>query len=414
MEPLPWLIVKSLLSCTFGCIVPVYLDFNATTPLDPAVRVAMEPYLSAEFGNPSSIHQYGRRARAAVDQARHSLAETLGCQASEIIFTSGGTESCNLAIMGFARTRRNTRRHLVISAIEHPAVLAPARLLAAHEGFELTLVRASSTGLVTSDDVIAALRPDTALVSVMAANNETGSLLPVAEIGRECCRLGIPFHCDASQWFGKLPVHSIWQFGAPLVSLCAHKFGGPKGAGALLLRSGVGFDLSPLIVGGSQEADRRAGTENVPAVVGLATAAHRWISQPLSLTPSLSPLAAKLRAGLADCPGVRFWSRLDQCLPNTVTLSFAGSDSLTLVAGLDLKGVCVSSGSACSVGSLKPSHVLLAMGASLAEATALVRFSLGSLTCDSDIDAAIAAFRAVINRVCDRAITAELASITRG
>ena len=405
--------VKSSGSCTLSPVPLVYLDYNATTPLDPAVRHAMEPFLSTEFGNPSSIHRYGRAARSAVDQARESLAETLGCRPSEITFTSGGTESCNLAVFGVARAQRDTRRHLVVSAVEHPAVLAPARYLADHEGFSLTVVPVNSLGQVCADEVIAALRPDTALVSVMAPNNELGSVQHVAAIGAACAHRGVPFHCDASQWPGKLPLPSIWQFGASLISICAHKFGGPKGTGALIHRGGSGVKLAPLLLGGSQEADLRAGTENVASLVGLAAAGRLSIPRPLSSAPLLSPLAVALRDGLAGFSGVRFWSGFNHCLPNTVSFSFAGADSLTLLAALDLEGVCASSGSACSVGSLEPSHVLLAMGASQVEASALVRFSLGSLSSASDIETAIAAFRAVINRVNDRPIAADHAPITR-
>lgn len=375
----------------------IYLDHNATTLLDSAVFAAMLPFLTCEFGNPSSIHSCGRAARAAVDAARDDLARVLHCNPSEIIFTSGGTESCNLAILGISRHLSPARRHVVVSAVEHPAVLAPARSLAGREGLELTVVPVDSAGRVRVDAVAAACRPDTAVVSIMAANNEVGTVQPFSEVGTICASAGVLFHCDASQWFGKLPFSSVWQFGAPLVSLCAHKFGGPKGVGALIVKSGT--CLTPLVFGGGQEADRRPGTENVPGIVGLAKAAQLSFGQPLSQEAKLTPLARYFRDRVSSLPGVRLWSPTSGCLPNTVSLTVQGCDSLTLLAALDMAGICASSGSACSVGSLEPSHVLAAMGATAAEAAALVRFSLGRATTANEVEAAAAAFAAVVNQV---------------
>lgn len=350
----------------------------------------MRPFLEKEFGNPSSIHRIGRAARGAVDSAREDLAGTLGCQPEEIFFTSGGTESCNLAVLGAALANWPQRNEVVLSAVEHPAVFGPARLLAKHWGFRLRICPVDAEGRVVLDRLAAAISPKTALVSIMAANNEVGTLQPFTEVSNLCAAADVPFHCDASQWFGKLPLPPIGLFGAALVTVCAHKFCGPKGVGALIVRSGT--KLEPILTGGSQEADRRPGTENVAAIVGLATAARLFIKHPMASTPVLTPPAAKLRESLASLPGVRLWSPADQSLPNTVAVTVAGSDSLTLLAGLDLAGVCASSGSACSVGSLVPSHVLLAMGATREEASSLVRFSFGH---DTSLDEAAAAAAAV-------------------
>jgi cysteine desulfurase len=389
--------VKSAPAATLLPVAAIYLDHNATTPLAPEVHAAMLPYLGPEFGNPSSIHFRGRAARVAVDHARADLASVLGCRPAEIIFTSGGTESCNLAVLGAALAGWPQRNHLVVSAIEHPAVLGPARWLSRRWGFSVTVCPVDSAGRVRLDRLADSLSAQTALVSIMAANNEVGTIQPFAEISRLCADAGIPFHSDASQWFGKLPLPSLPLFGASLITLCAHKFGGPKGAGALVVRSGT--RLEPLITGGSQEGERRAGTENVAAIVGLAAAAKGFIPNPLAARPALTPPAETLRAACADMPGVRLWSPPGEVLPNTVALSVAAADSLTLLAALDLAGVCASSGSACSVGSLEPSHVLLAMGATAAEARSLVRFSLGRDTTWDDASRAASILGAVINTV---------------
>lgn len=378
-------------------VAAIYLDHNASTPLAPEVLAAMRPFLEKEFGNPSSIHRLGRAARGAVDSAREDLASTLGCQPGEIVFTSGGTESCHLAVLGAALASWPQRNEVLISAVEHPAVLGPARLLARHWGFRLRICPVDASGRVVLDHLAAAISAKTAIVSIMAANNEVGTLQPFAEVSQLCAAAGVPFHCDASQWFGKLPLPPIGLFGAALVTVCAHKFQGPKGAGALIVRSGT--KLEPIQTGGSQEADRRAGTENVAGIVGLAAAARFFIMHPMARNPVLTPPAAKLRESLERLPGVRVWSPPDHSLPNTVAVTVAGSDSLTLLAGLDLAGVCASSGSACSVGSLEPSHVLLAMGATREEASSLVRFSLGRETSLAEAEAAAKAVADVIKMV---------------
>ena len=375
----------------------VYLDYNATTPLDPRVREAMLPFWAEIWGNPSSIHQLGREARALLDEFREQLATGLRCKPSELIFTSGATEANNLAILGLARANRSRGRHLVVSAIEHPSVLRTATYLADNEGFELSIVPVDRFGKVDPVEVVSLLRPDTVLVSIMSANNEVGSIQPVAQIGALCRARGILFHTDAVQWFGKLPCPGIADFNADAVSMSAHKFHGPKGSGVLFLRSGS--RLSPLLFGGGHENDRRAGTENLASIAGLVSAFRLCVPHPVFDPDPLHPLKARLARGLVELPGVVLWSTIELGLANTVTLSVDNCDSLTLLAGLDLAGVCASSGSACSSGSLEPSHVLLAMGARPDQASSMIRFSLGRETTSSDLDVALEALESVINRV---------------
>ncbi len=354
-----------------------YFDYNATTPLDPAVRDAMLPYLGEIFGNPSSIHHVGRRARALLDDARDRVAKTWSAKPSEVIFTSGGTESSNQAICGTARLRRDKGRHIITSQVEHHAVLHTCEYLAKKEGFEVTYLPVSSEGFVSVDSLVAALRPDTILVSIMAANNETGAIQPVAELGKVCRERGVLFHTDAVQWFGKEPFESIHQFNADLVSVCAHKFHGPKGAGALHIRSPL--HPHPILFGGGHENERRAGTENLAAIIGFAEATERFVKTPVFPKEHLLALTQRLIAFI-DQLGPKtavLRSPRERRLANTVAFTVPGADSLSLLAGLDLEGVCASSGSACSAGSLEPSHVMLALGVPKDEANALVRFSLG-------------------------------------
>jgi cysteine desulfurase len=355
----------------------VYFDYNATTPLDPAVREEMLPYLGEIFGNPSSVHHVGRRARALLDEAHDRVATVWKCKPSEVVFTSGGTESSNLAIFGTARLLREKGRHIITSSVEHHAVLHPCEYLRKKEGFEVTYLPVNAEGRVSVESVRAALRPDTVLVSVMSANNEIGMLQPVAEIGALCRERGVLFHTDAVQSFGKEPFTSIEQFNADLVSVCAHKFHGPKGAGALYIRSPLHPD--PIIFGGGHENERRAGTENLAAIIGFAAATERFIREPVFQPSVLEPLAVRL-VTLADslsALGVEFRGSRSQRLANTVAFTVMGVDSITMLAALDLEGVCASSGSACSAGSLEPSHVMLALGVPGEAANALVRFSLG-------------------------------------
>ena len=364
----------------------VYLDYNATTPLDPAVREAMLPYLGEIYGNPSSIHHVGRRARALLDDARDRVARVWACKPSEVVFTSGGTESSNLAIFGAARLLRARGRHIITSAVEHHAVLHPCAYLAKREGFEVTYLPVDDTGRVRVESLASAIRPDTILVSVMAANNETGTLQPVVELGQLCRARGVLFHTDAVQWFGKEPFHDIHQFNADLVSACAHKFFGPKGAGALFIRSPLLPD--PIVFGGGHENERRAGTENLAGIIGLTEALERFVKTPIFAAASLPPLAGRLLALVEQLgpQGVVFRGSRTHRLANTVAFSVRNADSITLLAGLDLEGVCASSGSACSAGSLEPSHVLLALGVERDAANSLVRFSLGPETSLEEVE----------------------------
>ena len=354
-----------------------YFDYNATTPLDPAVRDSMLPYLGEVFGNPSSVHHVGRRARALLDDARDRVARVWACKPSEVIFTSGGTESTNLAIFGAARHLCGKGRHIITSSVEHDAVLQSCEYLAGKEGFDVTYLPVNREGFVSVESLVAAMRPDTILVSIMAANNENGAIQPVAGLGEICRERGVLFHTDAVQWFGREPFTDVHQFNADLVSVCAHKFHGPKGAGALYVRSPLHPD--PILFGGGHENDRRAGTENLAAIIGFAEATERFVKTPvfpkdqlLTLTDRLAKLIDRLgpKTAVLRSPRVRR-------LANTLAFTVPRADSIALLAGLDLEGICASSGSACSAGSLEPSHVMLALGVPKDEANSLVRFSVG-------------------------------------
>jgi len=362
----------------------VYFDYNATTPLDPQVREAMLPFLGDLWGNPSSVHHVGRRARAALDDARDRVARVFACKPSEIVFTSGGTESANLAILGTARKLKSNGRHLITSAIEHHAVLHACDYLARHEGFEVTYLPPDREGRLAVESLERALRPDTTLVSVMAANNEIGTLQPAAELGALCRAHGVIFHTDAVQWFGKAPFTDIRQFNADLVSVCAHKIHGPKGAGGLFIKSPLQPD--PLLLGGSHEHERRAGTENLAAITGLVEAMERFVRQPVFAQAQLDPLRERLLRALAGIEGVQLAGSQRHGLVNTVSFLVEGTDSIALLAGLDLEGVCASSGSACSAGSIEPSHVIRALGVGEALARSLVRFSLGRESSIADVE----------------------------
>jgi len=353
----------------------VYFDYNATTPLDPQVREAMLPYLGEIWGNPSSVHPVGRQARAILDDSRDRAASFLGCKPSEIVFTSGGTESVNLALFGAARLLKPKGRHLITCAVEHHAVLHSFEYLAKKEGFELTVLPVDREGVVWPDSLQKALRPDTILVSIMAANNEIGTIQPVAELGALCGKHGVLFHTDAVQSFGKEPFESIQQFNADLVSICAHKFHGPKGAGALFVKSPLLPD--PILFGGGHENERRAGTENLPTIIGFVEALERFVKVPVFDRKTIQPLAERLIKLLDDIPAVRFVGARKVHLINTVSFVVRNSDSIAMLAGLDMEGICASSGSACSAGSLEPSHVISALGIERELANSLVRFSLG-------------------------------------
>ncbi len=373
----------------------IYLDYNATTPLDAQVREAMLPFLGEIYGNPSSVHHIGRRARAILDDARDRVAKVWSCKPSEVIFTSGGTESNNLAIFGTARALRDKGRHLITSTIEHHAVLHCFDYLEKKEGFQVTRLPVSSEGVINPEDLKKAIRADTTLVSLMAANNEIGTIQAVAKFGEICKERGVLFHTDAVQWFGKEDFSNINQFNADLVSICAHKFHGPKGAGALYIKSPLHPD--PILFGGGHENERRAGTENMTGIIGLAEAMERFILHPVFPKAKMLDLTTQLLAKI-NIPSVSFQGSKTNRLANTISFTVEGCDSITLLAGLDLQGVCASSGSACSAGSLEPSHVLSALGVEKKLANSLVRFSLGRESTMEEVEAVAVIFENVIKQ----------------
>ena len=362
----------------------IYLDNNATTPLLPEVFEAMRPYFGDQFGNASSIHHHGQQTRAAVEDARESMAALLGCGASEIVFTSGGTEADNLAIAGLV----GAGDHVVTSSIEHHAVLLACKHLE-ETGAEVTVLPVDGRSLVDPADVRRALRPSTKLISIMMANNETGVLQPVEEIGKIAAEAGILFHTDAVQAAGKVAI-DVKRIGCHALSISGHKIHAPQGVGALYVRKGT--RLQPLFYGGRHERSRRAGTENVPGIVGLGKAAHlakqaldRGDDQKMATTRDRLQqgiLAQVEEAGVNGDGAAR--------VPNTTNIHFDHIDGEALVIALDLKGVAVSTGAACSSGAIEPSHVLVAMGLRIDQARASIRFSLGKQTTAEDIDFALA------------------------
>src|SRR5213592_4065689 len=409
----------------------IYLDYNATTPLCDAAREVMLPYLGRHFGNPSSVHAAGRSARAAIDDARDKLAGLLRVKPHELIFTSGGTESCNLAVLGLTRNRSSRAAHIISAKTEHHAVLNAVEHLEKHENLEVTWLNVARDGIVDLDQLAKSIRPDTRLVSIMAANNETGVIQPMREISQICREHGLLLHTDMVQAFGKMPVvipseveesrdatsklmprdpstppatagsaqdDSVDLSLVDAASFAAHKFYGPKGVGFLYLRSGL--SIEPIMFGGAHENERRPGTENVAAIAAMATAAE-WT---LRDRESEQERQAELRDDL--------WTRISQNVPdakqngqnaprlaNTLNVSLLGLDSEMLLIALDLEGVCASSGSACMVGSVVASHVLLAMGLPIKYARSAVRFSLGKWTTTDEIKAAGDAVRKIVDRL---------------
>ena len=362
----------------------IYLDHNATTPLAPEALEAMRPYLERFHGNASSIHAAGRETRAALDDSRDQFAALLGCKSHEIIFTGGGTEANNLALLGLARANASRGKHLITCATEHHAVLHPLEHLQKREGFRLTVLGVDSRGLLDPADVRHALTPETTLVSVMTANNETGIRQPAAEIAALCRERGVLFHTDAIQTFGKEPL----ACDADALSLAAHKFCGPKGAGVLVLRGGISVER--IAFGGSHESERRPGTENVAAITGMACAAELAAASATDEAARLAPLREQLWDGIREAfPTAVRNSDAALSLANTLNVSFPGFDGESLLINLDLAGICASSGSACMVGSIQPSHVLLAMGVPREIAQATVRFSLGKNTMHEEITEAV-------------------------
>jgi cysteine desulfurase len=376
------------------------MDANATTPLAPEVFEIMRPLLEGrDFGNASSVHLQGQHARLVVDRAREQVAALLACRAAEIVFTSGGTESDNFALFGVltAEPEHLRETHLITTAIEHHAVLNAARRLE-QRGARVTYLSPDSNGRIRADDVQAAITPQTKLISVMMANNETGVLQPVEEIGRIAAAAGIPFHVDAVQVAGKLPIR-VSDIGCSLLSISAHKMHGPQGVGALYVRKGT--VLEPLLFGGNHERQRRAGTENVAGIAGLGRAAQ------LS-AESLAGGGAEMIAALRDRLEQGIIARVENCgvngesaarVPNTSSMWFDHVEGEPLVIALDLQGLAVSSGAACSSGAIEPSHVLLAMGMSPERARSSVRFSLGRHNTDADVDFALQVVPAAIARM---------------
>jgi cysteine desulfurase len=366
-----------------GSLRRVYFDNNATTPVLPEVLEAMRPYFNERFGNASSIHHHGQETRAAVERARESVAALLGCRASEVVFTSGGTEADNLAIFGLV----NPGDHLITSTIEHHAVLNSGKRLR-EMGCEVTCVPVDSQGLVAPDEVRRALRPNTRLITIMMANNETGVLQPVEEIGRIAAEADVYFHTDAVQAAGKVPL-DVKRIGCDLLSISGHKMHAPQGIGALYVRKGT--LLQPLFYGGSHERSRRAGTENVPAIVALGKAAEialRGLSD--GSAQQLSDLRDRLQAGvLAAINAAAVNGREVPRVPNTANIYFDYIEGEALVIALDLKGLAVSTGAACSSGAIEPSHVLTAMGLPPERARASIRFSLGKQNTAEEVDLAL-------------------------
>lgn len=356
----------------------------------------MIPFFQENWGNPSSIHHVGQRARAFLDDSRDRAAKFLGCKPSEMIFTSGGTESTNLAIFGAARSLKSKGRHIITSAIEHHAVLHPCKYLAKNEGFELTILPVDREGRVSPEDLEKAIRPDTVLVSLMAANNEIGTIQPIAELGTLCRNRGVIFHTDAVQWFGKEPFSNIHQFNADLVSICGHKFHGPKGSGALFIKSPLHPD--PILFGGGHENERRAGTENLPLIIGFVEALERFVREPVFSRKNLEPLTTRLKNSSYRIEGVQFVGSAQNRLANTISFVVERADSIALLAGLDMEGICASSGSACSAGSLEPSHVISALGIGEKLANSLVRFSLGRDSSLEEVERVEAVLPEIIRR----------------
>ena len=362
----------------------IYLDHAATTPVDPVVRAAIVTTLEELPGNPSSLYAEGRAARAALDAARAQVADVLLADPGEVVFTSGGSEGAALAIRGTAfAAAREGRRHLVTTAVEHHAVLHTMQLLARRHDFEVTVVPVDEEGLIDPDAVLKAVRPDTALVSVMYANNEMGAIQPIAEIATALRDHPALVHTDAVQAPGHLPI-DIPTLGVDLLSIAAHKFYGPKGVGALFVRRGA--RLSPQIVGGSQERNRRAGTENVAYAVGLAAALERAEAARPTSAAHNTRLRDRLIEGIAAIPGSRLNGPRCQRLPNNVNVCFAGVESEPLLLGLDAVGIAASSGSACTSASLEPSHVLMAMGIQPDLAAGSLRLTTGHGNTEAEIE----------------------------
>ena len=375
----------------------VYLDYNATTPLAPDVVDAVVAATRDLFGNASSVHHFGQQAKAAMDDARTAVATLIGADPSEVVFTSGGTEADNLAIRGAAEVAElGGRRHLVASAIEHEAVLNTLKALA-RRGWRTSLVPVDQSGVVNPARVREAMADDTALVSVMHANNEIGTIQPIAEIAAVAHERGALMHTDAVQSAGKIPI-DVKALGVDLLALSAHKLNGPKGAGALWVKRGT--RMMPILTGGKHERSRRAGTENVPAIAGFGTAAGLAASKMKTEGPRVAALRDRLEAGiLGSVTGTAVNGAVDKRVPNTTNISFDRVEAESLLIALDLEGIAVSTGSACSSGTLEPSHVLRAMGFPAHRTQNSLRFSLGLFSTEADVDRVVAVLPGLVEKL---------------
>ena len=360
----------------------IYLDHGATTPLDPRVLEAMIPFLKEDFGNPSSLHFFGREVKKQLEEAREKVAGILGAEPEEIIFTSGGTEADNLALGGVVRALREKGKHIITTAVEHHAVLDTCTALK-KEGFDITILPVDCYGMVEPQHVKEAIREDTLLVSVIYGNNEVGTVQPLEEIGQITREKGVLLHTDAVQTVGNLPLE-VEKLQVDLLALSAHKFYGPKGAGILYCRQGIEIDR--MLHGGGQERGRRAGTENVPGIIGMARAMEIAVEEKEENTRRMEKLRDKLIEGLLSMEDVYLNGHPTRRLAGNVNASFEYIEGEALLLSLDYKGIAASSGSACSSGSMEPSHVLLAMGIPEQTAHGSVRFTLGRHTTEEEID----------------------------
>ncbi len=373
----------------------VYLDNAATTRVRPEVARAIVDFMTRDYGNPSSIHSWGRVAREGVEQARASVARLIGARQSEIIFTSGGTEADNLAIIGAARAAEDGRNHIITSQIEHHAVLHSCEYLEEH-GFQVTYLPVDGDGLVDPEAVRRALTPKTLLVTIMHGNNEVGTIEPVAEIGGICREAGVIFHSDAVQSAGKVPI-DVQAMNLDMLTVSAHKMYGPKGAGSLYVRRGI--RIEPLQHGGSHERKLRAGTENVPGIVGYGVAAGLARDELETTRAYLTGMRDRLIEGLLALPNTRLNGHRTLRLPHNVNVSFRDIEGESILLALDMVGVAASTGSACTSGSLSPSHVLLAMGNSHQDAQGSIRMTLGRDNVPEDVDYVLARIGPVISRL---------------
>ena len=374
----------------------VYLDHNATTPVHPQVIEVMLPFMNERFGNPSSVHSLGQDTREAMEKGRETVASAFGARKDEIVFTSGGTESDNLAISGVAGALCKKGKHIITSKIEHHAVLATCEHLAGI-GFAVTEVPCDKYGIVDPEEVRRAIRSDTILITIMHANNEVGTIEPIEEIGEIASEKGIVFHSDAVQSFGKVDLNTS-KIKANLLSVSSHKIYGPKGVGALYVRRGT--PLSPVVFGGHHEKKRRAGTENVPGIIGFAKAVEIASADLASTNRSMLALRNRLEEGImSSMPNVRLNGHPTKRLPSTLNVSFEFVEGESLVLSLDMEGIAVSSGSACTSGSLEPSHVLLAMGVPAEAAQGSVRFSLGRDNTEADVDYVLGVLPRIVDRL---------------